>query len=629
MKTTKIIRKNISKIIATSLVLTGITIGGWIAYNTLSTNQNTKNIDHTGHEHVRGLDYNESNLEEAFSHPTLRDEQTYDSENFRIHYSLKGEDKVEAGDDNNNGIPDFVEDVAKYSEEAKAKQLALGWAHPPTDGNWGGNDLYDIYLLAETEGGGFTDGGAEETIVGDNPFTTDVKEKNSAFSYIAIGPRYEEASLKKSRDYLKILMAHEYQHAIQFGYDTDEPTDWLWEGGASWIEEQLFDSLDSSHEMLDSVFKSPDSCQASYGGETRVEDDGRVYGMWIYLQYLSENYSPDIVRSIWEEARFKDGYEALDAALEPYGTDTNTTFKNFMVALLTRNFEEGNKFPTVRLEATVSSNSFTTTDGVGQLAADFVELDFDGVQNIQLTANQLEGQIVGIRNQEASVFDVAKAGITLDANDFEKLYLIVFNPEHPTDEASCSISNYSISINPTTQTVATATKDIKTVVNFETPEVEGLVQESNGFFGNIVNSVASTFGLPSQNNVQTIHPPATLVPSYLPASLELSEAYTEMYEGSQLTILEYLSEDYDAEDYLSIVSEEAPAATVEDVFDYWEYDLTEVDKTRIERQVVLFEQFIEDGETVQMASFIKGNQFIELSSNLSKAQLRRVVASLL
>jgi len=630
MKNANTNRKNIFKLIGISLVLAGISMAGWITYNTLFTHQGT--------EHIRGLDYDDHNhshnhshsadYEEAYSHPILKHEQVYDSENFRIHYTLKGKDKVEASDDNNNGTPDYVEDVAQFAEEVKAKQLELGWAHPPKDGNWGGNDLYDIYLLAETEGGGFVDSGAEETIVGDNPFTPDVKEKTAAFSYMAIGPRYEETSLKKSRDFLKVLLAHEYHHAIQFGYDAHEPTDWLWEGGASWMEERLYDGLDSSHETLESVFKSTDSCQASYGGETRIEDDGRVYGMWIYLQYLAERYNPEIVRAIWEEARFKDSYDALDAVLKPYGTTTEQSFKDFMVSLLTRNFEEGKDFPTVRLEATVTSDGFTSSrsdgGGIGQLAADFVEFDFFGTKNIVLNADNLEGQIIGIKNNQASVFDLARAGITVNADNFDKLYLVIFNPERPSDEASCSISNYSIALSPATNQQAVAQR-VETVRNFATPEVEGLIEDSDGFFAGIANSVVSAFG--QSSDVTTIHPPATLVPSYLPASLELSEAYTEMYEGTELTILEYYGEGED--DYLSIVAEEAPSSNLREIFEQFDYDLSEVDVRKLSNTTVFFETFVEDGDSIQMASFIKEGQFLEMSSNLSQGQLIRVVASLL
>jgi len=275
--------------------------------------------------------------------------------------------------------------------------------------------------------------------------------------------------------------------------------------------------------------------------------------------------------------------------------------------MLTRNFEEGADFPTVRLEATVSEEGFNATDGVGQLAADFVELDFSGVKNIELTSNGLEGQLVGIRNQQASVFDVTSTGTSLDANQFDKLYLVIFNPERPSDEASCSISNYSVALTDTTQaqhTVASS-KYMRSAVNFSAPKVERLEKDSQGFLGSVANALGFS------NDTTTIHPPANLVPSYLPASLEFTEAYQELYEGSEITVLEYLSED--EMDFMSIVAEEAPANTVRAVFNYWDYDLSEVDTRRISGHTVLFETFIEEGEEITVASFIKDKQFLEES----------------
>ncbi len=628
MKTIQTARKFV-KFIGISLVLLGIALGSWTAFNQVFTDSAKERYiqseSYQVHEHNHGDDslkafnYSSSDEDEEFSHPIIRNEQIYDSENFRIHYTLRGEDKVDRRDDNDNGVPDYVEDIARTAEEVKAKELALGWAHPPKDGNWGGNDLYDIYLLAETEGGGFVDGGSGEAVVGDNPFTPNVKEINAALSYMALPPEYQEDSLEESRDYLKVLIAHEYLHAIQFGYDAEEPNDWFWEGGANWIEERLYDRVNSPHETLESVFKSTDSCQASYGGEVRIEDADRVYGMWVYWQYLAERYHPDMLMLVWEEARFKDNYEALDAVLKPYGTDSNQSLKDFAVAMLTRDFEEGREFPTVRLEATVTEKGFTANDGVGQLAADILELDFKGEKNIELRSNSLEGQVVGIRNKEASVFDVGRTGATIDASQFDKLYLVVFNPERPSDEASCSISNYSVALTDAQHTM-TSTKYMRPAVNFSEPQVEGLEQESRGFFGSVANALGFS------NDVTTIYPPTGLVPSYLPASLTLAEAYKEMYEGSELTVLEYLSED--EEKYMSIVAEQAPADNLREIFELWDYDLEDIDSRKVRNQTVFFETFEEDGESVELASLIKDGQFLEVSSNMSKAQLTRVIRSL-
>lgn len=631
--------KKLVKFIGISVIVCGVLLGTWTASNNLFTqsakekyifsqNEASKTQGHNhGHDHghshgddsLKAFNYSSSSDEDEFSHPIIKNEQVYDSENFRIHYTLRGQDKVDKRDDNTNGIPDYVEDVARTAEEVKIKELALGWAHPPKDGNWGGNDLYDIYLVAETEGGGFVDGGSEEAIVGDNPFTPGIKEINAGFSYMGLPPEYQEDSLEESRDYLKVLIAHEYLHAIQFGYDAEEPNDWFWEGGANWIEERLYDRINSPHETLESVFKSTDSCQASYGGEVRIEDADRVYGMWVYWQYLAERYNPDMLMAVWEEARLKDNYEALDAALKPYGTDSNQSLKDFAVAMLIRNFEEGADFPTVRLEATVSEEGFTATDGVGQLAADILELKFTGVKNVELTSAGLEGQVVGIRNQQATIFDVARIGTTLDAKQFDKLYLVVFNPERPNDEASCSISNYSVTLNETTASQSSS-KYMRSAVNFSAPQVEGLEKDSTGFFG----SVAKALGF--SNEATTIHPPANLVPTYVPASLEFAEAYKEVDDGFELIILEYVSEDESS--YMSIVAEEAPAESLREIFELWDYDLSEVDIRKVRNQTVFFEEFVEDGEKIIVASLIKEDQFLEVSSNVSRSQLRRVVESL-
>lgn len=547
----------------------------------------------------------EEGEEAPFEHPTLNEEQVFDSKHFRVHYTLTGEDAVDAQDDNANGIPDYVEAVSLHAEKARALQLALGWAAPPTDGDWGGNSLYDIYLLASELGAGFTDGGLPESTVGDNPNTPDIVEKNASFSYIGIGSRYAEASLAESRDFLKILMVHEYHHAIQFGYDGLEPLDWLWEAGASWMEGQVYDNLDGSFDMLNSVFKSPDSCQVSYGGETRIEDDGRWYGLWVFLQHISETYGHNAVKAFWEEARNKDAYEALDSALARYATDLETVFKDYSVALLTRQFKEGKKFPTLRLEATLQ-DSFSATDGVGQLAADYLELELEGSKTIHLDAEALTGMVVGIKGSKATVFDLNPNSVSLNADEFEKLYLLVLNLERSEDGYTCEPVSYRVNVSEAS-TVNEA-RTTKSSANFEAPLVEGLADFEGAY--------------------ESITPPEHLLPSYLPSGLELIDAYEENSEGSELTVL-FFTQATQGDAFLDIYAEATSFTSLKEWLDDQGYSEDEQNIEQIANQAVHFESYDGDEASWHLGSFIKDGEHIEVISNLSQAELRRIIKSIL
>lgn len=556
--------------------------------------------------------------EGPFEHPKLEQEQVYETEHFRIHYTLEGEDAVKSKDSNDNSIPDYVEDVANFAEEARSKQLALGWAEPPTDGDWGGNSLYDIYLLADIGGGGFTEGGLAETIVGDNP-NSSAKEVNASFSYIGIGTGYDTEFSDKPREHLKTLLAHEYHHAIQFGYDGTEPLEWLWEATASWMEEQVYDEHNGSHDMLSSVFKSPDSCQVSYGGETRVEDEGHWYGLWIFLQHISETHGHDAVKAIWEEARSKDGYEALEAALARYNTTLDKTFKDFSVALLTRNFEEGKTFPTVRLEAKLDAAEFTATDGVGQMAADYLELDLKGTKTIKLAATDLNAIMVGINNKQASVIDFENNEATINADGFQKLYLIVLNPERTTHESSCQTKGYSLTINDSLHAPSSAVAS--KINNFVAPQVEALAEISDDWIEEefVVN----------EGNSESIGAPAHLIPSYLPQSLELADIVKENHDGIESTVVLFMPRGYE-ETFLDIYAEQTTQPTLESLLDEWGYSDREKSLETIAKQRIHFETFaMDDSSTHHSAYFVKEGQVIIVSTNLPQIELRKVVASLL
>ncbi|MFQ5408815.1 MAG: MXAN_6640 family putative metalloprotease, partial [Anaerolineales bacterium] len=268
--------------------------------------------------------------------------EVLDTAHFRVHYTIKGVDAVPGADADGDGHPDYVEEVARALEYARLVQIdTLGWAPPPPDGSEGGDERYDVYLQDILVDGtaGYTDGGYAQTMVGDNPFTEAVETRSSR-SFVVLDNDYAELDAWGDEEITSLALmqstaAHEYHHALQYGYDAEEPAAWLWEAGATWMQEKVFDDINDAVAELPSVFKSPDTCQLSEGRE-RVESDGHWYGLWIFLQYVAEQHGADAVRAIWEQARTLDGYAAIEAALAAYGADLDGALHGFHLALLTR-----------------------------------------------------------------------------------------------------------------------------------------------------------------------------------------------------------------------------------------------------------------------------------------------------
>lgn len=373
-----------------------------------------------------------------------------DTQHFRIFYTLAGEDAVQIQDENGNAIPDYVEEMGlalEHSWEVEVKQL--GWTAPPPDNNVGGDDRYDIYLEdLDLSIAGYTSPAEVPSFIRDNPNSRGVFEENAVASFIGIDNDFievEEEGLNIDRlDFMRSTAAHEFNHAIQFGYDGGEPLSWLWESTATWMETLVYPEITDTTFFLDASFKSPDSCQISYGGRDRIEDQGNWYAHWLFLHFLSEKYDNKLIRTIWEKAITSDGYDALEAALAEYNTSFDAQFQQYTVALLLRDFTFGLDYPTVRLEGKVSQlGSFNPTDGIGQTGADFIEIDLQGVVTFDLW-NIHNGMIIGIQDDHAQVFPFEDDQVTVDTSAFRHVYVIVQNLAKIVAWDACRISPYSV-----------------------------------------------------------------------------------------------------------------------------------------------------------------------------------------
>ncbi|HLF91712.1 MAG TPA: MXAN_6640 family putative metalloprotease [Anaerolineales bacterium] len=395
----------------------------------------------------------------------------YGTEHFLIHYTFEGRDAVASTDDNGNGVPEYIEAVSEAMELSwQVEIVQLGWAAPPSDKGIGGDTRYDIYLEDIFDDGtaGFTDGGYRDTTVGDNPNTPAI-ETNASHSYISLDNDYREYSLLPPLDIMRVTAAHEFNHAIQFGYDSDEPANWLWEATATWMEDMVYDDINDQDYYLDAVFGSPHTCQVAEGKEG-LDDGGHWYGMWIFLRYISEHYGNDAIRAIWESLATQDGYAALEMALTGVDADLDEVFRGFSVALLTRAFEEGIGYPTVLLKGEIEAGrSFSPLIGIAQMAADFIEIFGQG--NVAITLQGLEhGLVVGLQDTEADIFRLQGGQISVDASQYEYLYLIVLNLSRAGRESDCQEVSYSILTGPGEQ--ANLPDMTLNVPNFNPPRVK-------------------------------------------------------------------------------------------------------------------------------------------------------------
>jgi hypothetical protein len=94
---------------------------------------------------------------------------------------------------------------------------------------------------------------------------------------------------------LRATAAHEFFHAVQFGYDVGEDV-WFMEGTATWMEDEVYDSINDNYQYLPTSAIRYPRTSLDYTGDTFV------YGSFIFFKYASERRGVSIVRSFWNAA---------------------------------------------------------------------------------------------------------------------------------------------------------------------------------------------------------------------------------------------------------------------------------------------------------------------------------------
>jgi len=262
----------------------------------------------------------------------------YDQGIFRFHYTLSGSQAVDSTDNNANSIPDYIDRVsATFNAVADQIINRMGYYRPPGDG-WfpadydnGGSNHYDIYidsLNASYYGYTQSEYFAEDN--GDNEYSS-VKENNSITSYIVIRNDYYTGFPNNELENIQVTAAHEFFHAVQFGYDSYEMP-WLKEATAVWMEEVIFDDINDCYQYMPSWFQSPHISLDANG-------DNHWYGSFIYFEYISEHLGgPNTIQRIWDKSIVlnskNDDYShlAITSGLAPELSDFSDALNKMVIA---------------------------------------------------------------------------------------------------------------------------------------------------------------------------------------------------------------------------------------------------------------------------------------------------------
>jgi len=232
---------------------------------------------------------------------------SYSSKHFTIYWGNKIPSTNLWIDENNNSIPDFIENSASILESVWDTEVNDFGFNKPS------NKKIDVFM-ANT--GVVLDGEDVELTDEYCGYTA----KNDDYKYMVINDIPPSSYYTKSMDMLKVTLAHEFFHLIQYTYNDNylQKDKWLYEGTAVLMENLVFPQIpDYVHSYAGTIFNNP-----NYG---IVYPFSLVpYASVLFFDYLYNKYGLEIIKDIWTNMKTMDSINAIDIALKK----NNSNFKN-------------------------------------------------------------------------------------------------------------------------------------------------------------------------------------------------------------------------------------------------------------------------------------------------------------
>src|SRR5690554_4460651 len=304
---------------------------------------------------------------------------------FRIWWVAEGQHAVPAADADSSGVPDYVETVAEVADEVAEALHQSGWKLAMGDHSGdgeaapGGDGLFDIYLVDFENGDGqFMSDWCAPNAHGVAQCAGHFRMENDFAGLNYPSPEYAA----------KLVLSHEYFHAVQAAYAGDLPS-WWSEGSATWFEE-YFDPAQDDFERLTSIyFQDP---ARTLNDRTRGATDAHPYGGSIFVYFLEQQIGADGIRRVFE--RLATGEEliaAIDAELSAAWVPLVDAFEVFAVynlftgerAVAQNGYPEAGRFAGVAVEAQTIDRATNWNLDANPLGARYLKLSFDAAISLQ------------------------------------------------------------------------------------------------------------------------------------------------------------------------------------------------------------------------------------------------------
>ncbi|WP_394692970.1 DVUA0089 family protein [Hyphobacterium sp.] len=349
------------------------------------------------------------------------------TDDFIVFYTLEGEDASSEA---------YAIEVGAALQESLDAQIAIGFAEPIRDDE-------GVFRAFITEAGGVLGFARPVETVFDNPWTTDSREETASRAVFVIDNDFAGLGDAGPSSLIRATATHELNHIVQYGYDSTEGLDWLYESTASWIETVTVGDDQDATDYVSSDFSRPGRCWST-------SDEGLDYGQWTLLQSIADVHGNEMIVRFWENAAHLDGLETMDAALREEGSSLNEAVIRWRAQNYALDYDLAPVFNrTVEVSGTISPASRAGSKGLlEQLGVNFFALDLAEPTTISVNRGENIGLFVlGQRNGEIQVIPLGSSG-TVDPTGWEHLGLMVMNTAMPPAPGECSGERFQLAVTP-------------------------------------------------------------------------------------------------------------------------------------------------------------------------------------
>ncbi len=307
---------------------------------------------------------------------------------FKVWWVEQGEHAPPMADADNSGVPDYVEMVARVADKVADTLQQGGWKLAKNDDPGGGmpapggDGLFDIYLVNFTNGDGhYVPDWCAPNAKGVQQCAGHFLLENDFAGLRYPSPEYAA----------KLVLSHEYFHAVQAAYVKDLPG-WWSEGSATWFEE-YFNPDQSDFENLTTLYF--DEPERSLNDRQHGPSDAHAYGAAIFVYFLEQHIGADGLRKIFEQmADGQDLMAALKAELTDAWAPLADAFDLFATynlftgsrAVSANGYPDAQRFQGVDVTTQQVTGNFNWDLDANPLGARYARLEFDQAITLQVGA---------------------------------------------------------------------------------------------------------------------------------------------------------------------------------------------------------------------------------------------------